>query len=491
MRSHPHLYEINTWPWLDALSRRYGRELTLGAVPDETWDALADLGIDLVYLMGVWRRSAIGRQLARSDPRMFPAYDLALPGWRARDVVGSAYSIAAHALDPRLGTWDDVDKAREKLHARGMRLVVDFIPNHTGFDHPWVVDHPNRYITLSEEQFRRDPSAARPIETASGDVRFVVCGRDPYFPPWDDVAQLNYFDADLRAAMIGELASIAQHADGARCDMAMLVLSDVFAGTWGATVGAQPPRTEFWRDARAAVPGFVLLAEVYWDREWQLQQLGFDYTYDKALYDRLLTGSAADVRGHLGASEDYQRRSARFIENHDESRSVVAFGDRVRAAAVVTTTIQGLRFFHDGQFEGRRARLPVQLGVAPDEPIDDRLLAFYRRLLAITGADIFHDAQWRLIEIFSAGDETDVNLVAWRWRSSGDLRIVAVNLGEGLAEGHLRVNADLPDGAALVFQDLLTGIGYRWDRSALYSNGGLYVRLEGGQAQIFSVAPAG
>src|SRR6266851_1519440 len=133
IRPHPHLYEINTWPWLEMLSRAYGRRLTLGTVPDELWDRLRAIGVDLVYLMGVWRRSALGRQLARSDTRLYADYDRALPAWRVRDVVGSAFCVVAHEPDPRVGTWDDLDEVREKLHARGMRLMVDFIANHSAF----------------------------------------------------------------------------------------------------------------------------------------------------------------------------------------------------------------------------------------------------------------------------------------------------------------------------------------------------------------------
>ena len=236
-------------------------------------------------------------------------------------------------------------------------------------------------------------------------MRFVACGRDPFFPPWTDVAQLDYFSDDTRAAMLAELQTIARHADGARCDMAMLVLSAVFGRTWSALVKAPPPATEFWAEARAAVPGFLMLAEVYWDLDWRLQQLGFDFTYDKRLYDRLVHGAPRDVRGHLGADPEYQRRSARFIENHDEARSVVAFGDRVMSAAVVVSTVPGMRFYHDGQFEGRTARLPVQLGVMADEPVDDRLLAFYRRLLEVVDAPVFHSGEWRLLDISPAGDD--------------------------------------------------------------------------------------
>src|SRR5262249_27670385 len=151
----------------------------------------------------------------------------AVPTWRAADVVGSPYSVMAYEPDPRVGTWAELDQVRKALHSRGMRLMVDFIANHTGFDHPWVRDHPNRYVNAPEQVFRRNPSAFRPVELATGEVRFVACGRDPYFPPWTDVGQLNYFNPDTRAALIGALKNIAQHADGVRCDMAMLALSDV------------------------------------------------------------------------------------------------------------------------------------------------------------------------------------------------------------------------------------------------------------------------
>src|SRR5207244_11691956 len=114
--------------------------------------------------------------------------------------------------------------------------------------------------------------------------------------------------------------------------------------------------------------------------------LGFDFTYDKRLYDRLLHSPPADVRGHLTADADYQRRSARFIENHDEPRSAAEFGDRVRAAAVVVSTLQGLRFLYQGQFEGRTRCLPVQLGRWAEEPANEELLRFYERRLK-AGAD--------------------------------------------------------------------------------------------------------
>ena len=490
MRAHPHLYEINTWPWLDERSRRSGRNLTLAGVSDRELDRLQQRGVDIVYLMGIWKRSAFGRQLARGEPLLIPAFDRALPGWTARDVAGSAYCISGYEPDPRIGTWEDLADIRARLHARGMQLMVDFIPNHTGFDHPWIASHPDRYVQGDESSFRNNPGAFSAIETRSGDVRFIACGRDPYFAPWTDVAQLDYSNADTRAAMVDVLDQLAGRADGARCDMAMLVLSDVFSSTWRdyqrSPMPGMPAR-EFWADARSAVPAFILLAEVYWDMEWRLQQLGFDFTYDKRLYDQLLHSSPADVRGHLMADANYQRRSARFVENHDEPRSAAEFGDRVRAAAVVISTLPGLRFFYQGQFDGRTDHLPVQLGRWSDQPVNDDLRGFYEKLLAAIKDEVFHAGRWRLLDVHPAGDGSSDDLLAWRWARDGELRIVAVNLGGGTAQGLLQLSSELTGGRRdgdIVFEDQLDGHRYPWSRNTL-NNGGLYVKLEKGAAHIF------
>jgi alpha amylase-like protein len=494
LRAHPHLYEINTWPWLDALSRQARRRVTLGGVPDREWDALRRLGIDIVYLMGIWKRSAIGRELARVQPSLAAAFDRVLPGWTSDDVAGSAYSIAGYEPDARVGSWDELAAVREQLHRRGMQLMVDFIPNHTGFDHPWIQLHPDRYVQADEAAFRRDPGAFRAIEMRSGDVRFVACARDPYFPPWNDVAQLDYSNEATRSAMVAELERLALHADGARCDMAMLVLSDIFRRTWKDHVRADGPAPEFWTRARAAVPGFVLMAEVYWDLEWRLQQLGFDFTYDKRLYDRLLYSPPSDVRAHLTADAEYQRRSVRFIENHDEPRSTTAFGDRVTAAAVTMATLPGLRLFYQGQFEGRTIHLPVQLGRWRDDPANPARLHFYERLLEAVDDDIFHEGDWRLLEVGPAGDSSSADLLAWRWSRGADVRIVAVNLGRAPAQGVVRLlsgeaTADEPFAAdtrrEVVLEDRLDGRRFPWTLDGLRS--GLYVRLETGGAHLFQV----
>ena len=167
--------------------------------------------------------------------------------------------------------------------------------------------------------------------------------------------------------MIGELARIAEQCDGVRCDMAMLVLPEVFERTWG--IRADP----FWPRATESVrrkhPQFRFMAEVYWDLEWTMQQQGFDYAYDKRLYDRLREGHARPVREHFHAGLDYQDKLARFLENHDEPRAAATFSPDIHeAAAVITFLSPGLRFFHQGQFQGRRKRISPHLVRAPQEP---------------------------------------------------------------------------------------------------------------------------
>ncbi len=487
-RAHPHLYEINTWAWLDELEEKYGRRLTLGAVPEREWDALKELGFDLVWLMGVWQRSPAGRQIARSEPALFPAYDEALPGWGPKDVVGSPYAIHSYIPDARLGAWKGLDAARKELHARGLGLILDFVPNHTALDHPWTRAHPDYYVEGAESDYHRDAQAFYRVKSARGRTHYLARGRDPYFAPWTDTAQLNYFNPATRKALLGELESVAAHCDGLRCDMAMLVLNDIFARTWGAYLSEfERPWGEFWPDAVAALPGLIWLAEVYWDVEWQMQQLGFSFAYDKRLYDRLCHAAPAEVALHLRAEWDYQRKLARFLENHDEPRAAVAFGaERLVAVGTLVATLPGMRFYHQGQFEGRRRRLPVQLAHGAVEAPDPAVRAFYEKLLRMTNEEVFHGGEWRLLEVAPAGEGHE-NLIAYQWRSKKALKLVVVNLGGSAAQGVVSLGDGAEASRDYNLFDQLNDANYERPGAELASPG-LFVRLEAYRAHLFDVS---
>jgi glycosidase len=486
MRAHPHLYEISALPWLERLSRCEGRHVTLADVPPANWDAIADAGFDCVYLMGVWRRSPVGRLIARTDPTHLAEYDRVLPGWEMKDVPGSPFSIQSYEPEDDIGGPEGLECCRRELSDRGLTLILDFVPNHTGFDHDWIRTHPEFYVEGTLDDYRAEPSLYHPIEAADGaGVRFIACGRDPFFAPWQDVAQLNYFNLATREAMIQVLTTIAQHCDGVRCDMAMLVLNDVFAQTWRERVKRRwsTPAEEFWPEATRRAP-MVYLAEVYWEREFQLQQQGFDFTYDKRLLDRLHHGRPDQVRGHLLADPAYSAKLARFLENHDEARSVGQFGHRMRAAATLTFTLPGLRFFFDGQLSGAHARVPVQLGRWPEDPDRADVREFYRRLLQTIDRPLFHAGEWKLLEVAGCGDATNAGLVAYAWRDGEELAIVAANITGGDAHGLVQIG-HLPQGVAFEVTDQLSKQTCRWARGDLAR--GLYVRLHSGDAHLLTL----
>ncbi len=297
------------------------------------------------------------------------------------------------------------------MRKRNLKLMLDFVPNHTGLDHPWVESQPEYYVAGTELDLARAPLNYARIRSAGGD-RLFAYGRDPYFAGWPDTLQLNYANPALQEAMIGVLRKIAGQCDGVRCDMAMLVLPEVFERTWGLRPAPFWPRAI--RCVREQSPKFCFMAEVYWDMEWTLQQQGFDYTYDKRLYDRLCEGHARPVREHLWADIGYQNKMARFLENHDEPRTAALFPREMhQAAAVITFLSPGLRFFHQGQLEGRKKHISPHLGRGPNEAVDPVLQEFYRRLLGVLRLPAAREGQWKLVDCARHGTATGLPTVSW------------------------------------------------------------------------------
>jgi hypothetical protein len=322
--------------------------------------------------------------------------------------------------------------------------------------------------------------------------RILAQGRDPYFPPWPDVVQVDAFSPGLRQALSDTLISLAGQCDGVRGDMAMLLINRIFRQTWGERAGVIPAR-EFWDEVIPAVkakyPEFLLIAEAYWDLEWELLQQGFDYCYDKRLYDRLREGNAESVRQHLRADLSYQERLVRFLENHDEPRAAAVFNDRqARAAAVTIATLPGARLFHEGQFEGRRIRLPVFLNRRPPEPVDADLQNFYLTLLAAVAQPVFKEGAWRLLECHGWPDNRSyLNLTAWTWQLGEERRLIIVNLSGHRSQALIPLPwEDLP-GRAWRLTEAFTREIYERDGLELRQPG-LFVDLEGWGFHFFWVA---
>ena len=506
---HPLIYEINTWVWLDQLGRQRGRDVDLACVPDDAWEAIAAAGYDAVWLMGVWQRSPAGIAIANRNDALRDEFSRVLADFAPPDNVGSPYCVRRYVVAAQLGGNDGLASARRALGERGVRLLLDFVPNHVAPDHHWIVEHPDYFIQGDADDLHREPAAY--IDSAGG---VLACGRDPYFPAWPDVVQVNAFSPELRAATIATVKEIAAQCDGVRCDMAMLMLNAVFARTWGERAGT-PPAEDYWSAlipaVRASHPDFCFIAEAYWGLEWELQQQGFSFCYDKTLYDRLARSDTFGVRQHLLAEAAYQQKLLRFIENHDEARAATIFGaERERAAAVATLTLPGARLVHDGQSVGRKKRLPVFLGRLPDEDTDRALADFYVRLLAEVNRDVVRNGEWCLCLCEGWPDNQSCRqLLAWSWQSSGESRgessgysggqpgvsaddercLIVVNYAPTAAQARVRVPWGDLAAESVRLDDVLARQSYERSGSEITASG-LYVDLAPWHYHFFLVSAA-
>ena len=484
---YPALYQVNTRVWLTDLSRTLGKRATLDDVPDADLNRLAERGFDWVWFLSVWQTGPAAQAISRAHPGWRREFAETLPDLKDEDIGGSGFAIQSYAVHRDLGGAAALARLRQRLQQRGLKLMLDFVPNHMAPDHPWIDEHPEYFVHGTESDLARAPQNYCRMQTRNG-PQVLAYGRDPYFDGWPDTLQLDYGKPDLQQAMIGELERIAGQCDGVRCDMAMLVLPDVFQRTWG--IGADL----FWPKAIESVrrkhPQFRFMAEVYWDLEWTMQQQGFDYAYDKRLYDRLLEGHARPVREHLHAGLDYQNRLARFLENHDEPRAGATFSPGMHeAAAIITYFSPGLRFFHQGQFERRRKRISPHLVRAPEEPVDAAWQQFYEKLLAALRQPVFRDGAWSLLERMPAWEDnwTWDCFIAWSWqRGDGERRLVAVNYADHQSQCYIKIPFSDLAGRTVRVKDLMGSASFDRDGQDLISRG-LYLDLPAWGYHVFAL----
>jgi hypothetical protein len=485
--THPSLYQINTRVWLTSLSETLGRPAQLDDIPDAELDRLAAMGFDWVWCLSVWQTGTAAQAISRANPGWRREFDETLPDLKEEDIAGSGFAIQNYAVHRDLGGTEALAHLRQRLQRHGLKLMLDFVPNHMAPDHPWVDEHPDYFVAGTEELLAREPQNYVQVKRESGDL-ILAYGRDPYFPGWPDTLQIDYSHPAAQEAMIGELEKIASQCDGVRCDMAMLLLPDVFERTWG----RRP--TPFWPAAiprvREQAPGFIFMAEVYWDLEWTLQQQGFDYTYDKRLYDRLHDGNARPVREHLHAALDYQEKLARFLENHDEPRAAASFDPDVhRAAAVITYSIPGLRFFHQGQFEGRKKRISPHLVRAPHEPVDKEIETFYDAILTVLRNPILQNGVWQSLDCLPAWDGNGSwdAFVAHSWQGpSGERMLIAVNYAPHASQCYIPLPFPEVKSRSVLLKDSFSSACYTREGGDLLARG-LYLDVDPWSYHIFTL----
>jgi glycosidase len=484
----PSLYQVNTRVWLTELSSQQGRSATLDDIPDHEIDKFKDAGFDWIWFLSVWTTGREGQRISRENSGWRKEFQETLTDLKEDDIAGSGFAITGYYVSEQIGGDAALARLRNRLKERGLKLMLDFIPNHMAIDHPWVSEHPDFFIRAGEQKLEKEPENYIHLGSERGGP-ILAYGRDPYFSGWPDTLQLNYGNPLLQEAMTGELLRIAGQCDGVRCDMAMLVLPEVFRRTWD--ISCKP----FWPDAIKRVhqtnTGFCFMAEVYWDLEWTMIQQGFDYAYDKRLYDRLKESHARSVREHLFAGIDYQRHMARFLENHDEPRAALEFiYGKHQAAAILTFLTPGLRFFHQGQFTGNKKRISPHLVRGPHETPNNDIESFYDKLLEILRHPVTKKGHWQLLGCNQAweSNRTYESYISFAWKGEGDERIlVAVNYSAHRSQCYIKFPFGDMEPGNLVLTDLLSGNSFERSLDDLNTKG-LYLDEPAWKAYVFKVA---
>jgi hypothetical protein len=440
------LLELNTRCWIESVRATHGDAITLASVPDAVAAEWAALGFTHVWAMGVWTTGALCRKHALTywkpgAQKQHP--HLALD---EHNVVGSPYAISAYRVPARLGGDDGLAKFRQQLHRHRLKLILDFVPNHVAIDHPWLIEQPDLFVqsaTQRPETFRfslpdefteqgaRLSAFARSHAEHEKQTPWFAHGRDPFFPAWSDTAQLDYRCAATHEAMLELLLEISSRCDGVRCDMAMLALHEVFEKTWHdwpvADEQSRGPG-DFWPNAISSVkrrhPNFTFIAEVYWDLEPRLQDLGFHFTYAKTFLDRIERREFSQLIGDLAAKpRAYLQHCLWFLENHDEARiaSRLTVAEHKAAAALLLLGLPGLPLIYEGQMEGWTEFAPVQLGAWPSQRYDKVLGAWHERLLLVRQNCQLKTAHWEIHR------EENPRVLNVGWKAEAKERLLLIN----------------------------------------------------------------
>lgn len=456
------MYLINTRLWLDDLSKKYGTTITVGNVPGEEWDKMLNK-YDNFWFMGIYKPSQKGQEIAKRYSQEYKGY---LPDIdETKDIVASPFAIPEYSPNPMIAKdWQEWDEMVDKLHQRGKKVFIDFVPNHTALDHPWVSSNPEYYIQGNEQLYLTTNNFVKIVDN-QGQIKYFAYGKDPNFGPWIDTLQLNYANLSLQEKMREELINLAKHADGFRCDMAMLINQETFKRSWGWCLSEDEKKNiennPFWqttipevkkRVAQEGKKNIEFIAEAYWEE----QELGqyFDFIYNHDLYkhisESIRTGSVDNIKFDLNSliknPNQIKNHWIIYTENHDEKRAIEFMGERFsKPAAVLAAMVRDSIFMvNQGQESGCRHRPPMQVSRYRSEESNPDMARFYDDLLSIRRSDLFQTGEIRIIN----SENSDQNSILFEISKTDTMTraIVAVNISQwtsfaqiGKDEGHLDI----------------------------------------------------
>ncbi len=480
--NYPVVLEIHTEVWFEKLKRKYNRNVSFMDVPDEEINKLKNLNIDAIWFMGIWKKSDRSKDIAQRTPYLLDFGKKYFTDFNSSDdIIASAYSVAEYKIGDNFGGNNSFLTFREKI--KPVNIILDFVPNHTSTDHRWVSEKPELYVQLDFHTLERNTSFLI-------DNHVIAMGKDPNFSPWTDTAQLDYSKRETRENMISVLKEISTLCDGVRCDMAMLVTNSVFSRTWSKHIECEE---EFWvkaiEEVKSYNENFIFIAEVYWDFEWELQQQGFDYTYDKTLYDRLKNRNNQGVYGHLHAEKVYYQHLVRFLENHDEERaSSIWMNGSLFTSAALTLLLPGMKLIYEGQMKGEKIQYPIQFKRWVDKPLDENTYNFYKNLLKIIKKEIFHNGSWRIICTYSHNEKDFCGVFVYHWKYISENILILINNTEFEKKGYIPLDFLHWKDLKICFRDILSDDVFERDVDNLKETGWFF-DLEPYEIRIYEIQP--
>jgi glycosidase len=546
----------STLVWLDQLSKKYDRAITrLDQIPDEEIDILARWGFTGLWLIGVWQRSPASKQLKQlcGNP----------------EAESSAYSLFDYEIAYELGGWEALQSLKHRCGQRGIRLGCDMVPNHTGIDSRWVREHPDWYVSLPYPPFpaysfngpnlSSDPRYGIYIDDKyysqqdaavvfkrhdfwTGDVRYIYHGNDGTRMPWNDTAQLNYLNPEVREAAIRTILHVAHNFSVIRFDAAMTLAKRHYQRLWfpePGTGGDIPSRAghgltkdefnraipnEFWREVvdrvAAEAPDTLLLAEAFWLMEgYFVRTLGMHRVYNSAFMNMLKNEEnqkyRETIKNTIQFNPEILKRYVNFMNNPDEDTAVAQFGkdDKYFGVCTMLVTMPGLPMIGHGQVEGLTEKYGMEYRRAYwEEQVDGWLVDRHEREIfpLMKKRYLFAEVDnFLLYDFFSPDGSVNENVFAYSNRFGEERGLViyhnkfadargwirhstAFAVKTGMGEETQLIQRDLGQGLGIyhnenyfcIFRDHISGLEYIRNCKDLCEQG-LYVELGAFKYQVY------
>ena len=482
----------STYVWLAQLSKQYGRRIArLDEIPNEELQTLANRGMNSLWLIGVWERSRASKTIKLLCGN--------------QDAVASAYSLFDYRIAEDLGGEAAYINLRDRAFHHGIRLASDMVPNHMGIDSPWVVEHPEWFISrwespypaysfegpdlsadgraeikIEDHYFTQTDAAVvfRRRDRNSGETRYIYHGNDGTSFPWNDTAQLDYLNPAVREQVIQTILHVARLFPVIRFDAAMTLAKRHFHRLWfpgPGSSGAIPSRAEygmnqaefdrhmpheFWREVvdrvAAEVPGTLLLAEAFWLMEgYFVRTLGMHRVYNSAFMVMMRDEDNAKyrsvIKNTLEFDPDIMKRYVNFMSNPDERTAIDQFGkgDKCFGVAALMATLPGLPMFGHGQIEGFTEKYGMEYQRPRYDEWPDRwLVERHEREIAplLDRRWLFAESyNFLLYDFFHDSGSVDENVFTYSNRVGIERALIIYNNRFGETYGTVRISAAYAD----------------------------------------------